>query len=74
MAYTGIVMATVPVIYFAFELWGTMTKKDWVIIGSCSIRICLDICVFLLLICGTIILLILGTLERETSDIWFQIG
>ena len=74
MAITGIVMAIVPVIYLAFELWGTMAKKDWIIIGSCSIRICLDICVLLLLICGTVILLILGILERDTSDSWFQIG
>ena len=74
MAITGIVMATFPVIYFAFELWGTMTKKDWVIIGSCSIRICIDICVLLQLICGTVIFLILGTLARDTSDVWFQIG
>ena len=74
MAISGIVMATVAVIYFAFELWGTMTKKDWVIIGSCSIRICIDICVLLQLICGTVIFLILGTLARDTSDVWFQIG
>ena len=64
MAISGIVMATVAVINFAFELWGTITNKDWVIIVSCSIRIC----IILELICGTVILLILRNLARYSSD------
>ena len=64
MAISGIVMATVAVIYFAFELWGTITNKDWVIIVSCSIRIC----IILELIWGTVILLILRKLARYASD------
>ena len=64
MAISGIVMATVAVIYFAFELWGTITNKDWVIIVSCSIRIC----IILELIWGTVILLILRKLARYASN------
>ena len=65
MAISGIVMATVAVIYFAFELWGTVTNKDWVIIVSCSIRIC----IIFELICGTLILLfLLRKLARYASN------
>ena len=74
MAIAGIITATVFVMFFfAFELWGTITKKDWVIIASYGFRIC-----FLLdLICITVILHLSGILSRYTYNklgIWFFIS
>ena len=74
MAIAGIITATVFVMFFfTFELWGTITKKDWVIIASYGFRIC-----FLLdLICITVILHLSGILSRYTYNklgIWFFIS
>ena len=65
MAIAGTITATVFVVFFfAFELWGTITKKDWVITASCGFRIC-----FLLdLICITVILHLLEILSRYTYN------
>ena len=62
MAISGIIMTIILVIHFAFELLGTIIKKDWIIIVSCGFRIC-----FLLdLICITVILHLSGVLSRYT--------
>ena len=63
MAIAGLITATVFVVFFfVFELWGTITKKDWVLIASYGFRIC-----FLLdLICITMILHLSGILSRYT--------